>query len=270
MNKFSIITINKNNAEGLEQTIRTVIDQTYNDVEYIIIDGGSTDGSRDVIKKYESKISYWVSEKDKGIYNAMNKGIVASRKISSSNNKYLLFLNSGDRLHSKNVLEQIANYSEDFIIGKIIRDDFDRPFGIYDDKISLRTLFRRGFPHQGTFFSIRLFDKYLYDESYKIVSDWKFVTQKIIFENVSYININTVISEFDTGGLSTTNHELLVSEVQRARKELLPQRILIDIEQFGNLDDEWINIGNKLYERVGIKNLIYCIVNIILKIFNIK
>ena len=73
--KYSIITINYNNKDGLEMTINSVLGQTFRDFEYIIIDGGSTDGSIDVIKKYKSRIDYWVSEPDKGVYNAMNKGI---------------------------------------------------------------------------------------------------------------------------------------------------------------------------------------------------
>ena len=90
---ISIITINLNNKDGLKRTIESVINQNKFDIiEYIIIDGGSTDGSVDIIKEYNDKITYWVSEKDKGIYNAMNNGIKAS------SGDYLLFLNSGDHL----------------------------------------------------------------------------------------------------------------------------------------------------------------------------
>ncbi len=88
--KLSIITINKNNAYGLRKTIQSVINQTYSNIEYIIIDGASTDGSIDVIKKFEDKIDWWASEPDTGIYNAMNKGI----KIATGD--YCQFLNSGD------------------------------------------------------------------------------------------------------------------------------------------------------------------------------
>ncbi len=76
--KFSIITVNYNNKEGLRKTIESVISQTFRDFEFIVIDGGSDDGSLDVLKEYDSYITYWISEKDKGIYNAMNKGILKS------------------------------------------------------------------------------------------------------------------------------------------------------------------------------------------------
>ena len=85
--KLSIITVNFNDAEGLERTIKSVISQTFHDYEFIIIDGGSTDGSVDVIKKYEDHIDYWISEKDGGIYQGMNKG------LRQASGEYLNFLN---------------------------------------------------------------------------------------------------------------------------------------------------------------------------------
>ena len=88
--KLSIITINYNNREGLKKTINSVINQTFRDFEYILIDGGSEDGSKEIILQHEAQFSYWRSEKDHGIYNAMNKGILAAK------GDYLLFLNSGD------------------------------------------------------------------------------------------------------------------------------------------------------------------------------
>ena len=91
--KLSVITINLNDAEGLQKTLRSVWErQSFTDFEHIVIDGASTDGSVEVIKKYADKLAYWVSEPDKGIYSAMNKGIVRAR------GEYLLFINSGDWL----------------------------------------------------------------------------------------------------------------------------------------------------------------------------
>ena len=107
--KYSIITINYNNRDGLEMTINSVLEQTYKDFEYIIIDGGSTDGSLEVIKKHAAQIDYWVSEPDNGIYNAMNKGI---RKATGD---YLNFMNSGDTYHTSSVLGDIANLDSESI-----------------------------------------------------------------------------------------------------------------------------------------------------------
>lgn len=271
MRRFSIITINLNNAEGLSQTIPTVLNQTYKEFEYIIIDGASTDDSVEVIRKYEDKLSYWVSEKDTGIYNAMNKGIRAARMLSNDPDKYLLFLNSGDRLYSDGVLEKISQGgNEDIVIGKIIRDDFNIPFGFYAKELTMRNVMRRGFPHQATFFAQKLFDNELYDESYKIVADWKFFVQKIIMENVTYSNIDTIVSKFDTGGISTSQHEVLVHEVKRASSELLPPRMLKDYERIAHLDDEWIVFGDALFDKVGVRKFVYSFIKMMLYISNVR
>ena len=100
MKQISIITINYNNASGLEKTIRSVVEQTYNEYEYIIIDGASSDKSKEVIQEYQRYIDFWCSEKDSGIYNAMNKG------IQKASGEYLLFLNSGDVLNNSAVLDR--------------------------------------------------------------------------------------------------------------------------------------------------------------------
>jgi len=118
MTTLSIISINLNNVAGLQKTIESVWPQTFTDYEYIIIDGGSTDGSIDIIKKYSDKITYWISEKDNGIYHAMNKGIEVAK------GDYCLFLNSGDWLVDKKILENVFsnNHSEDILYGDMMVD----------------------------------------------------------------------------------------------------------------------------------------------------
>ena len=111
MYKLSIITINKNNAIGLEKTIQSVINQTYFDkIEYIVIDGLSTDGSSMIIDKYKDYFSYWVSEEDNGIYDAMNKG------TNVATGEYLLFLNSGDVLYHNNIIKEVYNELKSYYI----------------------------------------------------------------------------------------------------------------------------------------------------------
>lgn len=99
---ISVVTVCYNAVSTIEQTILSVINQTYPHIEYIIIDGGSTDGTVDVIKKYADKIAYWVSEPDKGIYDAMNKGIRAAK------GEWINFMNAGDRFENMGVLEQFS------------------------------------------------------------------------------------------------------------------------------------------------------------------
>lgn len=111
--KISVITINYNNHDGLKKTIQSVVSQSYNDIEYIIIDGGSTDGSVDLIKEYNDKIDYWISETDNGCYHAMNKGV----KVASG--EYVIFMNSGDYFYADDIIEYFVNSnpSEDVLCG---------------------------------------------------------------------------------------------------------------------------------------------------------
>ena len=97
---LSIITINYNNRDGLQKTIDSVISQSFNDYEWIVIDGDSNDGSREIIEQYCDRFAYWCSEPDSGIYNAINKG------LSHATGEYVQFLNSGDWLYSDNILEK--------------------------------------------------------------------------------------------------------------------------------------------------------------------
>ena len=167
--KLSLITINRNNVEGLRKTIKSVIAQTLDGFEYIVIDGASTDGSVDVIKQYENKISYWVSEPDKGIYNAMNKGIARAQ------GEYVLFLNSGDYLVDKNVLVNVVAYElkEDIVYGEQLVEkngSLQKTLFLEPESISFYSFIKSSLPHQCTFIRKNLFDKIgLYNESNKIV-----------------------------------------------------------------------------------------------------
>ena len=116
MKKLSLITINQNNAEGLRRTIESVVFQTYIDYEYIVIDGASTDESVNILKQYDNRITFWISEPDTGIYNAMNKGIL------KATGDYCLFLNSGDWLSDDRVLEEVFLHeiTEDIVCGNAV------------------------------------------------------------------------------------------------------------------------------------------------------
>ena len=108
---ISIVTVSYNAVLTIEQTILSVINQTYPNVEYIIIDGGSTDGTVDIIKKYEDKIAYWVSEPDKGIYDAMNKGVVVAT------GEWINFMNAGDIFTDGDVIDKL--FHQNIIINRV-------------------------------------------------------------------------------------------------------------------------------------------------------
>lgn len=212
--KLSIITINYNNNSGLEKTIESIVNQTYKDFEYIIIDGGSTDASVETIKKYASKISYWISEPDKGVYNAMNKGI----KVAKGN--YVIFMNSGDVFFDKNTLEIAVNYftsEKDIYYGNALyyNDKGYERLENNPENLSFWHLKTFGINHQATFFKRLLFEQIgLYNEQLKICSDWEFLLKALIKNQASYQKIQATICRYDFSGISANpaNHNLYLAE----------------------------------------------------------
>ena len=218
--KLSVITINYNNREGLLKTIESVVNQTWQDFEYIIIDGGSTDGSLDVIKQYSNCIDYWVSETDKGIYNAMNKGIDVAL------GEYCIFLNSGDSFYDY----QTLSLSHPFLDGTDVVAGYHKldtgEIGVLPKEITLQSLYNHQQPcHQSSFIKTKLLKKYRYDEKYKLVSDWKFFIQIFIYDDSSYKPIDVVVSVYDRNGISSTNRTLIDEEHVKVLRYDFPKRI---------------------------------------------
>ena len=263
--KLSIITINYNNAEGLRKTLASVAAQTFRDFEHIIVDGGSTDGSVEVIREYEQSLASrlsplasnlkWLSEPDSGIYNAMNKGIEIAlgkrivnscnhselledknKEIETTNAEYLLFLNSGDYLVDENVVKNVMNENlqEDIVYGKqmIEKDGTIMPMRFYSpEEMSFCAFLKSTLPHQCTFIRAALFDKIgMYNEQNKIVSDWEWNLQALFRWNVSLREIDVPISVYDTDGISSNHkmHELQQQERLNAAMRHFP-RMMMDV-----------------------------------------
>lgn len=220
--KLSIITINYNNCDGLRKTIESVVNQTWQDFEYIVIDGGSTDGSVEVIKESADHIDYWVSEPDKGIYDAMNKG------IDKAKGEYCLFMNSGDIIYQPTTLENVHQQlnGADIIYGRMLLANglWTTPY----QNITLKHFFEGTLPHQAAFIHHALFTQYPYDTHYRIVSDWKFWVEALICGNCSYKFIDHKIAVFDGSGISSSNWGLQLQERERILTELFPPRVLVD------------------------------------------
>ena len=232
MRRLSIITINRNNAEGLKSTLNSVISQSVGDFEYIVIDGASFDNSVNIIKTAaERRKIKWISEPDAGIYNAMNKG------VRMATGDYVLFLNSGDTFANENVLEEIRPLLDgsEFVIGrvnvtkngKIVQTS--KNLGNQD--LTLFYLYLFGIPHQAAFIKKELLERAPYDESLKINADWKSFVQEIVLRNASVRLTPHIISNYDGDGYSSTHMEELLIERKKVFEKIIPARIASDYLQ---------------------------------------
>ncbi len=200
---ISIVTVVYNGESFLEKTIQSVLNQTYENIEYIIIDGGSTNGTIDVIKKYEDKISYWISEKDEGIYDAMNKG----SKIANGN--FIVFMNAGDIFYSEISLDNIVNSIKDnkkVYFGRAKLNKKDLTWLYPNQKVTSKNInswLKKALPnHQAMFFPRHFYKHVKYNVKYKIGSDsdYKFKAKK----ECGFVFIDETICEFELDGVSST------------------------------------------------------------------
>lgn len=241
--KLSIITINRNNAAGLEKTMLSVASQTYKEFEYVVVDGASTDDSVEVIKRLAPQFGdrlKWISELDKGIYNAMNKG------IRMASGEYIQILNSADCLAANNVVERMLAELEkhnnpSILYGNMIkcfpngRKLIDKSFE--GQPITMLGMYTGTLNHSPAYIRHDLFEKYgYYDENLKIVSDWKWYLQAIILggENPKYVDLDVTL--FDMTGISENakSKEKIKHERKSVLDLLVPQSFLTDYELYAN------------------------------------
>ena len=261
--KYSIITINYNNQKGLRQTIESVVGQLCTDYEYIVIDGGSTDGSVDVIKKYTDYLAYWVSEKDRGIYHAMNKGVAHAK------GDYCVFMNSGDCFFSRDVLKRLKSLdlSEDVVVGNVVSSVDNKIIPTMAKReLSLYHLYSGSIPHQAAFIRTSLLREFPYDENLKIVSDWKFFLQTIILNNCSFSYINEIIAVYEVTGISSMNSDLMRKEKEFVLEELFPARVLLDYKLMKSSECMTILLASKLRMRPKIDRILYLLGRFLLKL----
>lgn len=214
--KISIITVNLNNLEGLKTTVESVAGQDYPNIEHIIIDGASTDGSKEFINENNDMFHYSISEKDTGVYDAMNKGVKAAT------GDYLFFLNSGDTFYSHNTLSLFCTNkpTEDIVYGNacVVYRNGTRKIKTHSNQINLLNSLTETITHQAMFIKGSVFKEALYNTDFRIISDWIFYFEQVILHKKTSKYVDVTIANFGTDGLSS-NSKL----IQQERKTYLTQ-----------------------------------------------
>lgn len=247
--KISVVTVCYNSVSSIEDTIKSVINQTYPNIEYIIIDGGSTDGTVDILKKYSDRVTYWISEPDKGIYDAMNKG------IDIATGDYLNFMNAGDTFFEDKVIEKAVTLfnDADFVagIGAYVKNGqllykFWKPI---KKNFKFKDIFFGNIVnHQASFIKRTLLING-YELSYTLISDEILFLDKIVFGNATYQPICLIISKYDISGISNQidNWGNLMKERDSFYKKNLPRLILRDY----NKQSIWLKIWRRLWHELS-------------------
>lgn len=263
--KISIITVNYNNQQGLKKTIASVLNQTYSNYEYIIIDGGSFDGSKEIIEINKDNINYWVSEKDNGIYHAMNKGI----KVTAG--EYLYFLNSGDTLYSSDTLFKIfdKHHNDKLIIGNTASVNNNSLSVFKHDKICLDWFTVFNVNHQAVFFHKSVFEETgLYDESLKIFADHKIILETLLKEKFRYEYLNMNVCIYEGGGLSARSdlENLRKEEIKSIHTKYFNEDHWDYLKNVREMRSDYYNMKNSRFVKAGL--YLSARLNRLKKIFN--
>lgn len=214
--KITVVTVCYNAVNEILRTIESVVSQTYENMEYIIIDGGSTDGTVDIIKQYQGKLAYWCSEPDKGIYDAMNKGILAA------NGEWLLFMNAGDEFDRPDVLERMVLELGDGI--RILRGNIKRIYhfatvkslGVTVQEPGIMDMLYGTFHHQACLIQKSLFSEFgLYSTDFSLCSDWKFCFDCVILHHVKTRYVDIDVAKFKMDGASSSNGLKYIEEQRK-------------------------------------------------------
>ena len=235
--KLTIVTINYNNLQGLKKTFESVIQQTFKDFEWIVVDGGSTDGSVCFLEENRHYFSCLISEKDDGIYDALNKG------GRMANGDYIYFLNSGDCLYSHDVLSLFFDNNDeedaDFLYGDVCfcypdRDDI----GKQPEELTIQYLRKNPLNHQSTFVKKEQFmDVGGFDTRYVIAADWQ-MQVKLMLAGAKFKYKNVVVCRYDISGFSSQNKDKMEQEREQFFKELIPNVYLKALNELYTFDNK--------------------------------
>jgi len=217
--RITVVTVVFNCVDSIEETLLSVINQSHPGIEYIVVDGGSTDGTLQIIQKYDKHIDVWISERDKGIYNAMNKG------VDLSSGDWIIFMNAGDRFHSADSVKSIASALDDefAVVAGGVRYIFDASnTRIKHMKLKFSGFYMSVPHHQASFINNRLMKSYRYDETFRIRGDLDFIT-RLHADGHKFRMISEVVCDVDTTGISSGLTMVHINEEIRAGERIIPQ-----------------------------------------------
>lgn len=217
--KLSIITINYNNLQGFKKTYDSVVNQTFTDYEWIVIDGGSTDGGREFIEQHKQSFAYWCSEPDGGIYQALNKGA----KIAKG--EYISFMNAGDCYADRNTLSDVFSnvHSAEILFGDVVLVSKEGCKTInYPDNLTYNWLRQYTINHQSTFTRREVFEILSFDVKYRFLADRKFWLQSMI-RGYRFEHLPLIVSHYDYSGFSTQNEDKWEAEKKAIYEEVTPE-----------------------------------------------
>lgn len=245
----SVITVVFNGARYLEETIVAVASQTYPNIEHIVIDGGSTDGTADILRQYDDKLGYWMSEPDAGLYDAMNKGVA----LVDDPESYILFANADDSLYSPDAISRamLLGQGADLVYGKMVLTD-DEISGVAGREVQLADLARQTLCHPATFVRKRVFDRVgRFDTGYSIAADYDHIV-RCFTASVSTRFVDVIVARMRMGGLSEDRFMLSCRERKAVIRSHFPLlRRLAGVWQV-NLYDIPRNTVRRWLDRAGL------------------
>lgn len=247
--KVSIITITYNNLDGLKKTRESIISQTYGDYEWIVIDGGSTDGTKEFLQEHADEMSYWCSEKDKGVYNAQNKG------TSQASGDYCIYMNAGDSFYDKDVLKNVFSevHEEDILYGDWAQvfPNGKKKYIEPGNSVDYAFFFVDNICHQAMFIKTSLLKESPYDETYRLYADWAKWTE-FAYKGKTFKYIHQRICYFMMDGMSAENEENNEKERKRVIEECYPgslKSMMLKWKEFTIIQNQLLGLGQVEYQQ---------------------
>lgn len=253
MHTFSIVTITLNNAAGLRRTLESIRALNYAEKEVIVIDGLSSDNTKDVVESYNDTITTFISEKDNGIYNAMNKSL---QYITGD---YVVFMNAGDCFSGPDVLELVCQYDFDILIGS---SQYDEKAHLLQEGMTLYDVFSTGINHQSTYYRTEIIKKYGFDEKYKLIADFKSVVEPLAKDKIHLVSISQVLSMCEGGGISKQKWRDTLVENRKILEEVIDPFYRDDYLRFARINNGLLNDFRVLSAFTSIHPVIRLLANI--------